>query len=77
MTLSLGSINLPEWLTQFRETLYLLCYYCFIIKGYNSGTARWKKYVEHGTGKGHKASTLFPSASLCPRIPIFTNPEDF
>ena len=26
--------------------------YWFIIKGYNSGTARWKRYMRQGMGKG-------------------------
>ena len=43
MTPSLCSINLLEWLTELRETFYLLdCQ--FIIKGHISGTARWKRY---------------------------------
>ena len=51
MTPSLGSINLLEPLTELRETFYLLDYQ-FIIKGYNSGTARWKRCTGPGMGKG-------------------------
>ena len=36
---SLDLINLLEWLTELRETFYLLDYQ-FIIGGYNPGTAR-------------------------------------
>ena len=39
MNPSLGSINLLEWLRELKETFYLLDDQ-FIIKGYNSGTAR-------------------------------------
>ena len=42
MTFSLGLINLLEWLTELRETFYLLCYQS-TVKGYNLGTAGWKK----------------------------------
>ena len=44
MTPSLGSINLQEWLTELRGTFYLLDHQ-FIIKGYNSGTAKWKSCI--------------------------------
>ena len=37
-----GLVNLPERLTELRETFYLLEYE-FIIKIYDSGTARWKR----------------------------------
>ena len=48
---ALGSINLLGHLTELRETFYLLDYW-FIIKGYNSGTARWKRDIGQGMGKG-------------------------
>lgn len=41
MTLSSGSVNKLEWLTEVRQTVYLL-YHHFIMKGYKSETARWK-----------------------------------
>ena len=46
--------NLLQWLTEFRETLYLelLVYY----KWYNSGAAKAKRRTGQGTGKGHQAS---------------------
>lgn len=50
-TASLGSINLLQWLTKFRETFYLQTYQ-FIIKGHNSGRARDEICVGQGTGKG-------------------------
>lgn len=42
--LFLGLVNFLEQLTEFRETFYLL-EYKLIIKGYNLGTARWKKCI--------------------------------
>lgn len=36
----LGLITLLEWLTEFRETVYLLDHW-FIVKGYNSGSLFW------------------------------------
>ncbi|CAI9178083.1 unnamed protein product [Rangifer tarandus platyrhynchus] len=45
---SLGSIFLLEWLTKLRETFYLPNYH---IKGSDSGTSRWKKYIRQGLGK--------------------------
>ena len=62
-TPSLGSINLLEWLTELRETFYLLNYQ-FIVKGYNSGTARWKRYIRGGMGKGQGSSMLPESLKL-------------
>ena len=46
------SINLLEQLSELRETFYLLDYQ-FIIKAYNSRTARWKRHIGQGVwGKG-------------------------
>ena len=45
MTTSLGSINLLEPLPEPRERSSLLDH-LFIIKGYNSGTARWERCME-------------------------------
>ena len=47
MASSLISINLLEWLTEFRETFYLPDYW-FIIKGCNSETARWIRRARYG-----------------------------
>ena len=60
---SLGSINLLEWLRELRETFCLLDHH-FIIKGYNSGTSRWKRYIVQGMGKGHRASMPSSCAPL-------------
>ena len=54
---SLCSINVWEQLTGLRETFYLLDHW-FIIKGYNSGTARWKGGLEQGTGRRYKFPCL-------------------
>ena len=40
-----------HWLTDLRETFYLLDDW-FIIKGYNSGSARWKRCVGQGVWEG-------------------------
>ena len=67
MILFLGLINLLEWLTEFRETFYLLDY-MFVIKGCNSGTASWKKFIGQGMGKGRGAcmvSKCTTVSSLC------------
>ena len=45
-----GSINLLKWLTEVRETFCLL-EYLFIIKGYNSGMAKWKSCIGQGMGE--------------------------
>ena len=50
-----GSINLLERLTKLKETSYLLDYR-FIIKGYNSATASWKRRPGQGVGEGCAAS---------------------
>ena len=63
MTPSLGLINLLEWLTELRETFYLLGYQ-FIINGYNSRRARWNRCFGQGVGKGHGASTPSLNAPL-------------
>ena len=52
MTSSLDSINLLENVTELRKTFYLLDHW-FIIKGYNSGKARWKKCTRERTRNPH------------------------
>lgn len=49
--LSLGAINLVEWLTELRERYYWLDH-CFIMKEYNSRTTRWERSMGQDTGKG-------------------------
>lgn len=41
--------NLLEWVTELREMFYLLDYW-FIVKGYKSGTAGWKRARVEGKG---------------------------
>ena len=55
MTSSLGSINLLKGLTELRETFFFLDFQ-FIVKGYNSGTARWKTHI----GQEGKRGTELP-----------------
>ena len=62
-------INLLEWITEPRELFYLLDYQ-FLIKGYNSGRARWKisraRYGERAQ-RFHvfsKHATLLESTSI-------------
>ena len=49
--------------------------YQFIIKGYNSGTTRWKRCVGQGMRKGLRASMPSPGVSLSPNFHVFTNLE--
>ena len=39
-----------EQLTELRKVLYLLL--PVYGKGHNSGTAKWKRYIEHGVREG-------------------------
>ena len=74
MTFCSGSINLLERLTELRETFYSLDHW-FMIKGYNSGTARWKRGIGQGVRKGHRASTPSLGSPLPPCLHMFTNRE--
>jgi len=67
MTLSLGFLNLLEQLIELRETFYLLDYW-FVIKGYKSGTARWKSCVGQAMGRGSPMLSESVTLSQCPRI---------
>ena len=51
---SLSSVSFLEWLTEPRETFYLLGYW-LIIKGHNSRSARWKRYPGKVWGKSQDA----------------------
>ena len=64
-TLILGVINLLEWLTEPRETFYLLDHW-FTIKGCNSGVVKWKRCIGWGMEQGHGASKLYSRAPLSP-----------
>lgn len=71
MTPSLGSIYFLEQLTELKETFYILNY-PFIRKGYNSGTARWKRCVGQGTGRGVELpwhSSQIPTSSPTQKPP--------
>ena len=63
-------INLLEWLTELRETFYLVDHQC-LIRGYNSGRAKWKGCIGHGyVGRGHGASRLSERTPL-PKPPTW------
>ena len=49
-TSSLDSINLLKWFKEVRGTFCFLDYH-FIIKGYDLGIARWKRYIGQGMWK--------------------------
>lgn len=55
-TPSLGSINLVEQLTEIRKRFHLLDH-CFIIKGHDSGRARWKRGRGQSLGKACRPSS--------------------
>ena len=74
MTPSLGSINLLEWLTELREAFYLVDYQ-FILKGYNSGMARWKRCIGQGIRKGHRALMLSEQTTTHPLSPNVHRPR--
>lgn len=76
MTPSSDLINLLDWLSKLREAFYLLDHWC-IIKGYNSGTTRWKKCLGQGMGKGCRASVPSPDTNLpaCPCAPTWNLSE--
>lgn len=76
MAPSLNSINLLKWLTELRETPYLLDYQ-FFIKSYNSGTARWDSCMGQSVGKGWGTSMPYPGMSPFMNIHVFINQEAF
>lgn len=57
-----GLINLPERLRGLKEIFYLLGHQ-FIIKGYNLGTVRWRRYIGQSMGKELEAAKSSPGAS--------------
>lgn len=65
----LGSINLLEWLTEFRGKFYSLDYWV-LIKGYNSETVRRKRYIGQGMGEGGGAAMPSLSATLPESRPV-------
>lgn len=72
MTSSLGSIYLLEQLTKLREMFYLLDDQ-FIIRGYNSRTARKKEMHEAQRCMRYRASMPSPRIPLSPNLRVFTN----
>ena len=70
---SLSSIILPEWLTKLKETVFLPDYW-FIIKGYNSGTARRKAAKDRVCGKGDGTSLPWAQPTL-PKSPCVLQPR--
>ena len=73
-TPSSSSSNLLEWLIELRETVYSLDNW-FMIKGHNSGTARWKRCTGQGMwGRHHLPAPLHvyhPGSPLVPRLWCF------
>lgn len=67
-----GSINLLEWFTELRETFYLLDHK-FIIKEYNSGTTKWKRFIRQDVGKRQENFMPSPGTTLFLNH-MFTNP---
>lgn len=78
---SLSLINFLEQLSKLRELIYSLDHW-FIMKGDNSGTARWKKCKGQGVGKGVRSfhglhrcstsqiSTCFPTGKFFEPRPL-------
>ena len=71
---SLGLINLPEWLTELRETFYSLDRQ-WVIEAFNSGTARGKRGTGQGMWEGVQTFHYSPRAPLSLNPHVFTNPE--
>ena len=58
-------IHLPEWLTELRKTVHLLNYQSIILlKGGNTKTAKWKRCLRQGCGKGPHVSVPTLGVSL-------------
>ena len=74
MTPSSASINFLERLPELRKPVYVLDR-LFLIKGYDSGTATWKRCIEQGVSEGLGASTLQGPSSWEPPRHVFNNPE--
>lgn len=78
---SLGSTNLLEQLTELGETLFLP-HSWFIIKGSTTETARWKRRIGQGMGKGRGVLVPSPGASFsqispCSLTQKFSEPLPF
>lgn len=57
-----GMISLLERLTGLKEIFYLLDHQ-FILKGYNSGTVRWRRYIGQSMGTELEAALSSPGAA--------------
>ena len=69
-------INFARANAELRRAFNLLSYQ-FIIKGCNSGIARWDRFTEQGMGGWDGVELLWPSEHITlPKSPYFTNPED-
>lgn len=73
---SLGSINLLKQLTKLREIVYLVDHR-FIIKRYNSGTARWKRFIGQGMGEGKRSFHVLSRCSILPKFPCIHQPRRY
>lgn len=74
MTLLLGFDNLLQRLTEFRKTVYLLdCW--FIIKGYNSGIAKWPMHRARYMGRGAEPFMPPPGGPFSQHPHELTNPS--
>ena len=69
-----SSLNLLEYPTEIKEAFYLLDYQ-FIIKEYNSGTAKWKRCIGQGMGIGPGASKSSSGTQIFQNLHVFSNPE--
>ena len=68
MTPSSDLVHLLEWLTELRETFYLLdCW--FSIKGYNSGIAREERCIGQDTWGGSQGSHALSEHTTLPESP--------
>jgi len=70
----MGSSNFLDKVTELRETFYSLDYQ-FIIKGYNSGTTRWKRCLGKGMERGCGAFNALSEHATFPKSPRVHQPR--
>ena len=70
---SLSLISLLEQLTELRETFYLLDHQ-FIIRGYNPGTARWKRSIAQGMWERAQSFYVPTRNTRLPKYPCVHQP---
>ena len=75
-TPSSSLINLLEQLTELRETVYLLDYQ-FIIKGYNTGTAKRERFIRQGMWEGAWSFHALSGCTSLPAPPYIHQPGSF